>query len=111
MAILHAKSGEPVDVHPLGDRFSAAKTSALIKTSHLEVIRLVLPAGKEMPAHKVDGEITVQCLEGRVEFRSESSTCELTECSLLFLGGGELHSLFAIEDSSLIVTILLKPMS
>ena len=39
---------------------------ALFKTEELEVIRLVLAAGKSLPPHKVPGEITIQCLEGRI---------------------------------------------
>jgi quercetin dioxygenase-like cupin family protein len=33
----------------------------------LEVIRLVLLAGKVFPPHAVPGEITMQCIEGEVD--------------------------------------------
>src|SRR5688572_31348009 len=60
MAIEHAHSGQAVDVQPLGRDLSAQKTTALFKSNDLEVIRLVLLAGKSLPPHKVPGEITVQ---------------------------------------------------
>ena len=72
MAIPHAKPAEIVGVLPLGGRLGVVQTTTLIKTRSLEVIRLVLPAGKEIPPHTVPGEITVQCLEGRVLFTPET---------------------------------------
>jgi quercetin dioxygenase-like cupin family protein len=107
MAIHHAKPGELIDIRPLGAQLAASQTTTLIKTDTLEVIRLVLPAGKEVPPHRVNGEITVQCLEGNVEFSASGVTRPLTSGSLLFLRGSEEHTLRAIADSSVLVTILL----
>lgn len=83
MAMPHAASGQIVDVRPLGDTLTRSVTTTLVKTEHLEVIRLVVPAGKEIPPHQVAGEITVQCLEGEVEFRTGGSrrSCRLDICS------------------------------
>ena len=108
MAIPHAKPGEVVDVRPLGSGLSAANTWTIVKTETLEVIRIVLPASKELPPHKVPGEITVHCLEGRVEFRVGELKRELTAGEFLYLEGGSEHALRAREDSSLLVTILLQ---
>ena len=67
MAIHHASSGELIDIRPLHDKLKTTPTTALFKSSHLEVSRTVLRAGKDVPPHDVVGEMTVQCLEGRVE--------------------------------------------
>ena len=37
-------------------------------------MRLVLPQRQSMPPHKLAGAITVQCLEGLIEFASADST-------------------------------------
>jgi hypothetical protein len=50
MSIQHVKSGEVVQL-PLGPALGSAKTTTLVKTSNLELIRLVLPAGKDIPLH------------------------------------------------------------
>jgi quercetin dioxygenase-like cupin family protein len=97
-----------IDVQPLGAELRNAQTSTSIKTETLEVIRLVLPAGKEIDQHNVPGEITVQCLEGKVTFRAEEVERELTRGTLIYLQGSAKHSLRAVEDSSLLLTILLK---
>ena len=68
MAITHAQPGDLIDVRPLADTLAGAKTKTLIKTPHVEVIRMVLPAGKILSKHKAPGEIIVQCLEGEITF-------------------------------------------
>jgi hypothetical protein len=70
MAITHAISGQALDVNPLGDAIFGQKTKALFKSQDLEVIRLVLLAGKALPSHKVAGDITIQCLEGSLTIGS-----------------------------------------
>ena len=108
MAIPHAKSSEVIDIRPLGQRFKDKVTSTLVKTDALEVLRLVLPAGGVVGRHQTPGEITVQCLEGRVIFDANGVDRELSAGEMLFLDGGTPHALRAVEDSSLLVTILLQ---
>ena len=107
MAISHAQPGEVVNVRPLGATLATTETKALVKTKTLEVIRMVVPAGKEIPTHKAKGEIIVQCLEGNIAFIAEGKTQDLSSGQLLYLAAGEPHSLKGIEGSSLLVTILL----
>ena len=106
MSIPHLKSGEVIQL-ALGMELNAARTTTLVKTNDLEVLRLVVPRGKEISTHKAPGPITVQCLEGRVSFISQGRTQELDAGKFLYLGNAEPHSLKGIEDSSLLVTILL----
>jgi quercetin dioxygenase-like cupin family protein len=108
MAIPHAQPGQIIDIRPLAERLTSAVTTTLIKTDHLEVIRLVLPAGKEIPPHQTPGEITVQCLEGVVHFTSGGRTQVFATGQLMYLDGNELHALKAIDDASVLVTILLR---
>jgi quercetin dioxygenase-like cupin family protein len=107
MAIPHAAPGQVVSVRPLGEALALSVTTTLIKTERLEVIRLVLPAGKEIAEHQVAGEITVQCLEGEVEFRSGGESQALAAGELLYLRGNEPHALRGVLDSSVLVTIRL----
>lgn len=108
MAIHHAASAEVFDVRPLGQALRSAITNVLVKTDTLEVIRIVLPAGKQLPPHRVEGEITVQCLEGRMVFDADGTEHELAQGQMLYLSGGATHALRGIEDSSVLVTILLR---
>jgi quercetin dioxygenase-like cupin family protein len=107
MAIPHATPGQVIDVRPLGPALSNTVTTTLIKTARLEVLRLVVPAGKDIPSHKVAGEITVQCLEGRVAFTALGQTRELHAGQMCYLSGGEEHLVKGLDDASVLVTILL----
>lgn len=61
IAIPYAQPGDVVDITPLGERLLETQTNTLVKTDSLEVLRRVLPAGKQIAPHAVPGEITVQC--------------------------------------------------
>ncbi len=108
MAIHHATPGERIDIGPLGDTLADAKTGTLFKTDSMEVLRLVLPAGKKIAEHKAPCEIAVQCIEGRVQFTAMNKTTELTSGTMLYLPVAEPHSLQAVEDSSLLVFFSLR---
>ncbi|HVZ04023.1 cupin domain-containing protein [Hyphomicrobium sp.] len=106
MAINHAKSGEVVDLGPLGENLQNAKTTALVKSDAFEAVRLVVPAGKDIPSHSVSGPITLHCLEGRVVIGLQTTTLELSAGQWIYLNGGESHSLRGVEDASLLLTII-----
>jgi len=84
MAIPHGQPGEVIDVRPLADALAPSKTRTLIKTPHVEVILIVLPAGKLIADHKAPGEITVQCLKGRMIFKTMGQEKELQAGHLLY---------------------------
>jgi quercetin dioxygenase-like cupin family protein len=108
MAIPHAKSGDVIDIRPLGSTLAQAKTTALVKTETLEIVRLVVPAGKEISRHQAPGEITVQCLEGRVIFTAGGESKNLEAGQLLYLASEVPHSLRGLEDASVLLTIMLR---
>jgi quercetin dioxygenase-like cupin family protein len=107
MAIPHAQPGQIVDVRPLGANLTTAQTRTLLRAEQVEVIRLIVPAGKEIHEHRAKGEIIVQCLEGRVDFTALGKTQQLQAGELLYLPTGEAHTVKGIENASLLLTILL----
>lgn len=113
MAQVHAASGDVVDVRPLGPApdggLAQQVSTAILKSAQLELIRLVLPMGKGLREHHVQGEITVQCLEGLIEFTTSRATLRLEPGHLVHLQGGVPHSLLALADSSALLTICLLP--
>ncbi|MFO0915223.1 MAG: cupin [Pirellulales bacterium] len=107
MAVPHANPGEVIALTPLDSKLLETRTTTLFKTKCLEGLRLVLPAGKRIDPHKVSGEITIQCLKGVVEIESRGRQQLMTPETLIYLLGGDEHSVRAIEDSALLVTIRL----
>lgn len=109
MAQHHARSGEVIDLRPLGKDLPNSRTTAIVKTNSFEAIRLIIPAGKEIPAHEVAGDIMLHCLEGRVALDLPDSGLELAGGDWVYLEGGARHRVKAIEDASLLLTILFTP--
>ena len=107
MAIAHALPGQVIDVTPLRGRLSQERTTALFKSNDLEVMHLVLTAGKSLPPHKVPGEITIHCLEGAMSVTAEGVERVLRAGQLLYLRGNVVHGVHALEDSSALVTVAL----
>ena len=108
MAIQHAQPGDVIDVRPLADKLPSSRTTTLIKTAHLEVIRMVLPAGKTLPEHRAHGEIIVHCLEGDITFTTMGTPKNLRAGDMLYLAAREPHALEAVQDSSFLLTIVAR---
>jgi quercetin dioxygenase-like cupin family protein len=56
----------------------------------------------------VAGEITIQCIEGRIDVTAEGESHLLRGGQLLFLPGGLVHGVMALDDSSALITIVLR---
>jgi quercetin dioxygenase-like cupin family protein len=114
-AVSQAKLSEVIDVLAVGAPGQAAvgapdqavAPSMLAKTETLELRRLFLPKGREIPTHQARGEITVHCLKGWIAFTAGETMREVRAGQLIVLAAGEPHSLVALEDSSVLVTKVL----
>ena len=73
MAIPHAASGELINVAPLGEFVKGSVSTTLVRADHLEVFRLVLPAGKFTQEHEAAGTISMV-------ISSEASSSARTAC-------------------------------
>jgi len=107
MAIPHAASGDLIDVRPLGAQLPGASSKTLVRADHLEVMRLVLPRGKVLAEHKAAGTITIQCIEGLAELDAHAVTKTLRAGDLVYLSDAVPHAVRALEDTSLLITLLL----
>lgn len=107
MSLPHLSSGEVASVLPLGKQLTQTPSAALFKEHGLEVMRMVLPAGKRVGSHSVAGPSTIQCLEGEVEIGVDGAQRRLHQGDLLYLGAGAPHDVNAITNASLLVTVVL----
>jgi nucleotide-binding universal stress UspA family protein/quercetin dioxygenase-like cupin family protein len=101
-----AGPGEPIDIRPLGTALASARTRTLLRVGALQLVRLVVRAGQEIPPHKTKGETIVHCLEGKVEFTALGRTSALEAGDLLYLPPDESHALKGVEDASVLLTII-----
>ena len=115
MALEHLSPGQTQALVPEGPLPTEFETRALFKSRDLEVIRLLMPEGRRMVDHRVDGEITLWCVKGCIDVGSHPlssenprPTARLMEGEMLYLLGGEPHHLLAVVSSVVILTIALR---
>jgi len=109
MALQHAASGERIALERGEDDIANFTSIALAKTEHMELIRLVLPVDKPMPEHRVEGEMTLLCLQGEIAFDAHGRTVILRPNEMVYLAGGEPHAIRSNTDAVALMTILLGP--
>ena len=106
MALHHAGPGEKLHLRPV--KAADAKTTALVKTDRFEAAQLVMRAGASIHRHAVDGYAILYCVEGSVMLETQGET-EFATGDWIYLARGEEHGLRAVEDSSLLLTVLFEP--
>ena len=109
MALHHAVSGEKIALQRGDDDIAHFTSVALVKTEHLELIRLVLPVERPIPEHKVDGEVTIVCLEGEIAVDAHDKTTNLQPNEMVYLAGGVPHTIRAVQDAVALMTIWMGP--
>ncbi|MCC6849273.1 MAG: cupin domain-containing protein [Deltaproteobacteria bacterium] len=77
----------------------------LFKTPGLRVVLVAMHAGTEIPAHRAEGAIAVQVVEGRVLFTVGADEIPLEPGRLVTLQAGVAHALTAATESAFLLTI------
>ena len=106
MATHHAAPSEIVDLESWAYDLPNNQTKVIVKTPKMELARLVFSAGDKFSDHKVSGPIVVHCIKGEIEFTVGGVVQNLKPDQLLYLLPDELHSIRAIEDAVVLLTII-----
>ena len=77
----------------------------VFKTNSLRIVLIGLHEGAEMARHTADGTITVQVLEGQLQFNTERQSVELSEGQMLALHERIPHSILAIRGTIFLLTL------
>lgn len=110
MALEHAQPCQAIHLPPLHARLAGHPSHALIKTHALELIHLVLPQGRDLPPHRVYGEVTLHCLEGELHLEIEGALpCVLRANDVVLLPANVEHAVRATVDSSALLTVQIPP--
>jgi quercetin dioxygenase-like cupin family protein len=84
---------------------SGQNARTLIKYDDFRVVLLALQAHARMAEHKAEGRISIHVLTGHLRLSASGRTFDLRPGSLLALDRGVPHSVEAIEESALLLTI------
>ena len=66
---------------------------------------IALPEGAEMPRHTADGTISVQVLEGQMQFSTDKQTLKLNKGQMLALSRPIPHSVLAIRETIFLLSL------
>lgn len=106
MSVPHVTSGEAINLAERIDDIETQNSRALVKTEDFEAILMQVSGGKSLPEHAVTGPLTLQCLRGKARFFVNGTPRELSPGDWLFLEAGVPHSVEAMSDCTLLLTII-----
>jgi quercetin dioxygenase-like cupin family protein len=79
--------------------------SSLVKGDGINVALMMLKKGARLQEHHTRAPITVQVIEGRINFVAKGKTQLATAGMIVALDRGIAHSVEALEESSLVLTV------
>lgn len=77
----------------------------IFKSNDVRVVMIALHAGGDLPEHTAKGTITVQILEGKMDFSTAENSVQLAAGQMLVLQKNIPHSVMAIEETVFLLTV------
>ena len=84
-----------------GDR----NAMTVYKTNGMRIVLLALHKDAELKRHTAEGIISVQVLDGKINFGTDDKTVELDKGQMIALHKGLHHSVKAIKESVFLLTL------
>lgn len=79
----------------------------IFKSETMRIVLIALKADAELKSHKADGVISVQVLEGSIQFLIEQKSSIIQKDCMVTLLSGISHSVKAVTESFFLLTISL----
>ena len=77
----------------------------VFKTNGLRIVLIALHEGAEMARHTANGIISLQVLEGQLQFNTDTQSVELNTGQMLALHERIPHSVRAIKETTFLLTL------
>lgn len=77
----------------------------VFKTSDMRIVLIALHEGAVIARHTANGVISVQALEGEINFSTDDQSVVLKQGQMIALRKGEPHSVAAIKESVFLLTL------
>ena len=84
---------------------SDRNSMTIFKSDILTIVLLGLHLNAEMKTHQTNGFISVQVLEGRINFTTEEKTVSLEKGQMIALHENIPHSVIALEETFFLLTL------
>lgn len=80
----------------------------IFKSETMRIVLMGLHENAEMKPHKANGVISVQVLEGKIEFTAEPQTAHLEKGQMIALQENMTHSVKAVAESFFLLTLAMN---
>lgn len=77
----------------------------VFKTDGMRIVLIALHKGARMDTHTANGIISIQVLQGHIEFKTNGQTVEFSDGQLLALHKSIPHSVLALKESIFLLTL------
>ena len=77
----------------------------VFKTDGMRIVLIALHAGAEMVKHTANGMISVQVLEGQIQFNTDLKSSEINKGQMLTLHERIPHSVIALKETVFLLTL------
>lgn len=77
----------------------------IFKSKTMRIVLMGLHESAELKPHKANGVISVQVLEGKINFSAEEQSCILEKGKMIALHENIVHSVTALKDSFFLLTL------
>jgi quercetin dioxygenase-like cupin family protein len=81
--------------------------TVLVEQDNLRIVQFAIPGGSGIPRYEAQGIIVLHCLAGRLSVTAMGRSRDLRSGQLLHLAVREAFSVDALEDASLLATIIM----
>lgn len=114
--IRFAPREEVIDLNVLSDRLRHEPQAgqhghwqeALFHHSHATIALYAFEPGSFLADHVVDGPVVIHLLDGHITVTTDTDTYQLQGGMLLRLAGGIRHDVTALENSHMLLTVLVE---
>lgn len=84
---------------------SGIHSKTLFKKPDFRAVLIIMEPGAKMSEHHADGTISIQVIQGQIQFRLAQKTLALNAGSLLMLDASIKHDVEARDDAAFLLTI------
>lgn len=81
----------------------------IFKSATMRIVLMGLHENAELKTHKANGVISVQVIEGKVDFSTASKTSRMEKGQMIALQENIMHSVTALTDSFFLLTLAMNP--
>jgi len=89
--------------------FSDRNAITILRTDRMRIVLIALHKGAYIMEHRTEDIMSLQILDGQMQFNSIMQSAELSKGQMITLHEGIPHSLLAIEEAVFLLTLTSSP--